>query len=132
MNRMVKSVFKRMTKKAVSVMKDKDRMQEVSIESLKKGALYKGRKGMDDMWVDVKTFSRLVQEVRKGRYRDISKKSVIMIVGALLYFVSPIDAVPDLLVGIGLLDDVAVIGFVAGQLKNELEKFREWETGVRI
>ncbi len=113
-------------------MKDKDRMQEVSIESLKKGALYKGRKGMDDMWVDVKTFSRLVQEVRKGRYRDISKKSVIMIVGALLYFVSPIDAVPDLLVGIGLLDDVAVIGFVAGQLKNELEKFREWETGVRI
>jgi uncharacterized membrane protein YkvA (DUF1232 family) len=129
---MVKSVFKRMTKKAVSVMKDKDQMQEVSIESLKKGALYKGRKGMDDMWVDVKTFSRLVQEVRKGRYRDISKKSVIMIVGALLYFVSPIDAVPDLLAGIGLLDDVAVIGFVAGQLKNELEKFREWETGVRI
>jgi uncharacterized membrane protein YkvA (DUF1232 family) len=129
---MVKSVFKRMTKKAVSVMKDKDQMQEVSIESLKKGALYKGRKGMDDMWVDVKTFSRLVQEVRKGRYRDISKKSVVMIVGALLYFVSPIDAVPDLLAGIGLLDDVAVIGFVAGQLKNELEKFREWETGVRI
>ncbi|WP_273852514.1 YkvA family protein [Guptibacillus spartinae] len=132
MNRMVKSVFKRMTKKAVSVMKDKDQMQEISVESLKKGALYKGRKGMDDMWVDVKTFSRLVQEVRKGRYRDISKKSVILIVGALLYFVSPIDAVPDLLAGIGLLDDVAVIGFVAGQLKNELEKFREWETGVKI
>jgi uncharacterized membrane protein YkvA (DUF1232 family) len=129
---MVKSVFKRMTKKAVSVMKNKDQMQEVSIESLKKGALYKGRKGMDDMWVDVKTFSRLVQEVKKGRYRDISKKSVVMIVGALLYFVSPIDAVPDLLAGIGLLDDVAVIGFVAGQLKSELEKFREWETGVRI
>ncbi|MCA0173462.1 YkvA family protein [Bacillus sp. RAR_GA_16] len=132
MNRMVKSVFKRMTKKAVSVMKDKDQMQEISVESLKKGALYKGRKGMDDMWVDVKTFSRLVQEVRKGRYRDISKKSVIMIVGALLYFVSPIDAVPDLLAGIGLLDDVAVIGFVAGQLRNELEKFREWETGVKL
>ncbi|WP_226659463.1 YkvA family protein [Pseudalkalibacillus hwajinpoensis] len=132
MNRMVKSVFKRMTKKAVSVMKDKDQMQEISVESLKKGALYKGRKGMDDMWVDVKTFSRLVQEFRKGRYRDISKKSVVMVVGALLYFVSPIDAVPDLLAGIGLLDDVAVIGFVAGQLRNELEKFREWETGVRI
>lgn len=132
MNRMVKSVFKRMTKKAVSVMKDKNQMQEISVESLKKGALYKGRKGMDDMWVDVKTFSRLVQEVRKGRYRDISKKSVIMIVGALLYFVSPIDAVPDLLAGIGLLDDVAVIGFVAGQLRNELEKFREWETGVKL
>ncbi|MDO6656716.1 MULTISPECIES: YkvA family protein [Bacillaceae] len=132
MNRMIKSVFKRMTKKAVTVMKDKDKMKDVSIESLKKGALYNGRKGMDEMWVDVKTFSRLVQEFRKGSYRDISKKSVVMIVGALLYFVSPIDAVPDLLAGIGLLDDVAVIGFVASQLKQELEKFREWETGVKI
>ncbi len=129
---MIKSVFKRMTKKAVTVMKDKDKMKDVSIESLKKGALYNGRKGMDEMWVDVKTFSRLVQEFRKGSYRDISKKSVVMIVGALLYFVSPIDAVPDLLAGIGLLDDVAVIGFVASQLKQELEKFREWETGVKI
>ncbi|TKD68692.1 YkvA family protein [Pseudalkalibacillus hwajinpoensis] len=132
MNRMVKSVFKRMTKKAVSVVKDKDQLNEISVDSLKKGALYKGRKGMDEMWVDVKTFSRLVQEVRKGSYRDISKKSVIMIVGALLYFISPIDAVPDLLAGVGLLDDVAVIGFVASQLKQELEKFREWETGIRI
>ncbi|WP_347552350.1 YkvA family protein [Pseudalkalibacillus hwajinpoensis] len=132
MNRMVRSVFKRMTRKAVSVVKDKDRMQEISMDSLKKGALYKGRKGMDDMWVDVKTFSRLVQEVRKGTYRDISRKSIILIVGGLLYFVSPIDAVPDLLAGVGLLDDVAVIGFIAGQLKQELEKFREWETGVKI
>ncbi len=132
MNRMVKSVFKRMTKKAVSVVKDKDRLNEVSLESLKKGALYKGRKGMSDMWVDVKTFSRLVQEVRKGEYKDISRKSVVMIVGGLLYFISPIDAVPDLLAGVGLLDDVAVIGFVASQLRQELEKFREWETGVKI
>ncbi|MCA0989187.1 YkvA family protein [Guptibacillus algicola] len=132
MNRMVKSVFKKMTQKAVSVVKDKDQLKEVSLESLKKGALYKGKKGMSDMWVDVKTFSRLVQEVRKGAYTDISRKAVIMIVGGLLYFISPLDAVPDFLAGVGLLDDVAVIGFVARQLKQELEKFREWETGVKI
>ncbi len=121
-----------MTQKAVSVVKDKDQLKEVSLESLKKGALYKGKKGMNDMVVDVKTFSRLVQEVRKGEYKDISRKAVIMIVGGLLYFISPLDAVPDFLAGVGLLDDVAVIGFVAGQLKQELEKFREWETGVKV
>ncbi|WP_377891424.1 YkvA family protein [Alkalihalobacillus sp. R86527] len=132
MNRMVRSVFKKMTQKAVSVVKDKDQLKEVSLESLKKGALYKGKKGMNDMVVDVKTFSRLVQEVRKGEYKDISRKAVIMIVGGLLYFISPLDAVPDFLAGVGLLDDVAVIGFVAGQLKQELEKFREWETGVKV
>ena len=32
------------------------------------------------------------------------------IAGALLYFLSPIDLIPDILVGVGFLDDAAVIG----------------------
>ena len=45
-----------------------------------------------------------------------------MAAGSLLYLVSPLDAVPDVIPAGGLLDDVAVILFVArvlaGPLKN--------------
>ena len=45
-----------------------------------------------------------------------------MVAGSLLYLVSPLDAVPDVIPAGGLLDDVAVILFVArvlaGPLKN--------------
>lgn len=45
-------------------------------------------------------------------------KSKLMIVGALLYFVSPMDAIPDLLGPLGFSDDVAVIALVFKQLKD--------------
>ena len=52
------------------------------------------------------------------------------IVGALLYFVSPIDAIPDFLPG-GYVDDMAVLvaaaGMVAAHIKSEhRERAREW------
>ena len=49
-------------------------------------------------------------------------------VGAVVYFVSLIDLIPDFIVGVGLVDDVAVIGWVLKSIKKDLEEFREWET----
>jgi len=47
-------------------------------------------------------------------------------VAALLYFIAPLDALPDFLFGWGLLDDAAVISYVSNQLRKELEAFKQW------
>lgn len=52
---------------------------------------------------------------------------MMLVVAALLYFVSPIDAVPDFLVGIGLLDDAAVLAFLYKTIKEEIDHYMEWE-----
>lgn len=44
-------------------------------------------------------------------------------IGALLYLISPIDAIPDLIPIIGLLDDVAIIAFAIGKLATDLKKY---------
>ena len=44
-------------------------------------------------------------------------RSKMVIVGALLYFVSPIDLVPDILGPLGFSDDLAVIAMVFKQVK---------------
>ena len=46
-----------------------------------------------------------------------------MAAGSLLYLVSPLDAVPDVIPGGGLLDDVAVILFVVRILAGPLKKY---------
>ena len=46
-----------------------------------------------------------------------------MAAGALLYLISPLDAVPDVIPGAGLVDDVAVILFVVGTLAGALKKY---------
>ena len=45
------------------------------------------------------------------------KRSKMIMVGALVYFLSPIDAIPDLLGPLGFSDDLAVIALVYAQFK---------------
>ena len=54
------------------------------------------------------------------------KQAKMIIVGALVYFFSPIDAIPDLLGPLGFTDDIAVITLVYSQMKAYLtEDIRE-------
>ena len=50
--------------------------------------------------------------------------TVLLGTGAVIYFVNPFDAIPDILPAAGLLDDASVIGFVLASAKNDIEKFR--------
>ncbi|MEH7356902.1 DUF1232 domain-containing protein, partial [Neobacillus drentensis] len=63
----------------------------------------------------------------KGEYREIPKGSIIMIIATIIYFVSPVDFIPDFIVGLGLFDDAAVIGFAIKQISSDLEKFKDWK-----
>lgn len=47
----------------------------------------------------------------------------------LIYFVSPVDLIPDVIPVIGLTDDAVVLGFVIRTVRQELEAFMAWETG---
>jgi uncharacterized membrane protein YkvA (DUF1232 family) len=53
--------------------------------------------------------------------------TVLLVIAAVLYFVVPVDLIPDVLVGVGLVDDVAVIGWVTRRIRGELDAFRRWE-----
>ncbi|MCP2041249.1 uncharacterized membrane protein YkvA (DUF1232 family) [Neisseria sp. HSC-16F19] len=54
------------------------------------------------------------------------KRSKLIIVGALVYFLSPIDSIPDMLIPLGFTDDLAVIALAYTQVKAYLtEDIRE-------
>ena len=63
-----------------------------------------------------------------GRYKKIPFKTLAMILGALTYFLSPIDAIIDWVPVIGFLDDVFVIGMVLKFAHDDLQAFKAWET----
>ncbi|MGM7700159.1 YkvA family protein [Pseudalkalibacillus sp. Hm43] len=75
----------------------------------------------------IQALIRLVDQYRLGNYRDISKKSIVMVTAGLLYFLSPVDAIPDFIAGLGLVDDIAVIGYIWKTVNNELQQFLSWE-----
>lgn len=71
--------------------------------------------------------ARMLSLWLKGDYKNISTKSIIAVVAALLYFVNPIDFIPDFIPIIGQLDDVFVLGYMIKILNKELERFMAWE-----
>ena len=64
-----------------------------------------------------------------GDYRQVSTSTIVAIAAAVLYFVMPFDLVPDFIVGIGLLDDAAVIAYVVGLVRDEINDFQNWRSG---
>lgn len=99
-------------------------------EGLLKKAILKARnnKGtLGDAWEKLQLFFDLIQAYTKGEYRNVAPSTILTIIGAILYFVSPLDVVPDFLVGLGIVDDAAVIGFTLKKLSVEINEFRKWK-----
>ena len=77
---------------------------------------------------DLPLLIRFVRAYVRGEYRRVPWKALLMAVGALVYFVMPLDLIPDFLLGTGFLDDAAVIAYVIKLLRDDLRLFEEWET----
>ncbi len=77
---------------------------------------------------DLKTMFEMLRAVARGSYR-LRKEILILIAGAVLYFVIPIDVIPDFIPVAGFLDDAAVIAWVFKTCKTEIDLFRAYNTG---
>lgn len=75
----------------------------------------------------ISAFGRLSRAYALGHYREVTWKTMILIVAAILYFVNPMDLLPDIIPITGLTDDFAVLLWVYGSIRDEIEKFLEWE-----
>ncbi len=76
----------------------------------------------------LQTLGRLVASYARGHYREVPFKTLLKVIAALVYFLNPIDLVPDAIIGIGLVDDLAVLTWVYSSVKEEVNKFVMWET----
>lgn len=73
---------------------------------------------------DLKTMFGMMKGHAKGDIR-LPRAVIFGIAGAILYFLSPIDAVPDAIPVAGLLDDIAVVVATVSSLKSWIDMFRD-------
>ncbi len=92
--------------------------------------LFKDKGGMQAVAGDVRLLIRLVQAWARKEYRAIPWRPLLYATAALAYFVSPLDLIPDLIPGLGFIDDVAIVGAVLQSIQRELQAFKAWEQAV--
>lgn len=122
-------LFEQFKNKATKLLYDNDKLQKTLKRAYEKALENKGP--ISEVFHDLKLMLLLVKDYISGAYREIPYGSIIAAMAGILYFLSPIDFIPDFLLGIGLIDDVFVIGLVLKQIHNDLQKYEEWNADQR-
>ena len=108
--------------------KDPKKARKLADDALKKAKRSRNTP-IADVWADLLAMIRMIRAYASGEYRDAPWETMALIIVAVVYFVSPIDLVPDPIPVAGLIDDAAVVGFVVASVKADIDEFIEWETG---
>ncbi len=75
---------------------------------------------------DVPVLISLVKAYIDKEYTEIPIGSIIAVISSLIYLLSSIDIIPDVVPGIGFLDDAAVIATVYALIHDDIEEYRVW------
>ena len=70
--------------------------------------------------------ARMLRSYARRHYTQVPWKSIALVTAALIYFLAPVDLVPDFLFG-GFADDVALLLAVLRQVKEDVDKYKSWE-----
>ena len=101
------------------------------LKSLLDRADQKSRRGaggwVAEIWGYLTAMMRLVSAYWKGTFRDVSLEHLLTIVAVIVYFIMPVDVIPDWLPGVGFIDDAYVVSLALRTVKNALENFMRWE-----
>lgn len=88
-----------------------------------------GVRSLEPVVEELRTMLELLRAWAGGTYTGVASANLLLIVGAVVYFLMPADLVPDFILGLGFVDDVAVITRVVGAVREELARFRASQTG---
>lgn len=96
----------------------KDRLDKLSTDDNEKKTLV-GK---------VQMVIRMIKAHISGEYRSFSLQSIFLLVFALIYFITPMDLLPDFIPAIGFTDDLSILLFILKSIESDIEGFREWES----
>ena len=128
MEKETSSSFTKAKKKASVVLKDPHRMSKLLTESREKiNNLELDEDEFKGILGTIKTFIRMLRAFRSGAYTEIPWMTILTVVGALIYFITPIDLIPDFIPVAGYLDDFGLILAVFNRFKADINTFQAWE-----
>ncbi len=75
----------------------------------------------------VTLFFEMLKDYFSGKYREVPVGTIAAILGSLAYVLCPVDLIPDFIVGVGYLDDAAIITGCISLTKYDVQKYKEFK-----
>ena len=97
-------------------------------ELVKSASQYTSRRGIKKLRDNVALLWQYLTAVVNHSYTHYNKRALLLAVAGLVYLVTPLDCLPDILV-CGLIDDLTVVLYVVNSIKRELEFYNLFSKG---
>ncbi|MCB0495755.1 MAG: DUF1232 domain-containing protein [Cyclobacteriaceae bacterium] len=124
--------FDQAKKRAGKILSNKEKLEEVlNATKNRLGEVHLENSKLSKLGQNLRLFLRMVRYYTSGAYREIPWKSMVAIVAGLIYFLMPIDLVPDFIPFTGFIDDFTVIMLISNAFQQDMELFEEWEEGQK-
>jgi uncharacterized membrane protein YkvA (DUF1232 family) len=104
-----------------------DTIHEVNEKADEIGSKFHKQKALKSLLAQGMIMIDLVKDYATGRYREVPYWAMGATALALFYVLSPIDVIPDVIVGVGFLDDAVVVSFALRLIEKELERYKQWK-----
>ena len=121
----VKKEFEEVKEKAKELLKDEDKLEKLLQKMEKK---LKVLPVVGSTFAIVPAMISLVRSYVKKEYTEIPLGSILGIISAIIYIVSPIDLIPDFVpAGLGHLDDAAVLILcLKAGAEDDIKEYQKW------
>lgn len=122
--KMLVSIFQN---KAKTILNNKSKVIELVTKALTFCKKLGNISFLKKWFLDVPTLCDMLIDSINGVYKDIPYSSLVMVVIAIIYTVSPVDILTDTIPILGILDDAAILKLVLNTIKNDLETYKAWK-----
>jgi len=119
--------YERAKKKAEKVVGDPEKVKKIVNSALNKATSSSYSAQFQEIADKLQALVRLVKSWVNKEYRSTPWQTIILAVTAIVYFVTPFDAIFDFIPLLGFADDVAILTAVLSSINHDLDKFIEWE-----
>ena len=85
---------------------------------------YVTKNGLSGVKENLLLMKDYLYDVTTGKYKDYDVKKLMVIVGAVIYVVTPFDFLPDFIPP-GLIDDLSIVAWALKEASAELEKYKQ-------